>query len=248
MKKKWKDPEFRAKQKAARDARSPAEWEEIKHKISESNMGQSRPHTTATKKKMSKTRIGKKKSPEWRTKIAEAIRKKHLEEGYTERIAASNTGKQRTEETKKKLSASLLGRKLTKEHKKNIGVGAKKNFQDPKYCRKLAKSCALKPNGAEWKLGLMLEELFPNEYKFVGDSQFWLGGKNPDFMNVNGQKKLIELYGDYWHAGDDPQDRVDFFKQYGFDTLVVWENELQSKRKLMQILLKFHKEKENGIN
>lgn len=49
----------------------------------------------------------------------------------------------------------------------------------------------LKPNKPELVLITILNNLFPNEYKYVGDYQFWIDGKNPDFMNVNGQKKLI---------------------------------------------------------
>jgi len=32
-----------------------------------------------------------------------------------------------------------------------------------------------------------------------------------------------------WHQGEDPQERIDLFKQYGYDTLVVWEKELMGR-------------------
>ena len=51
-------------------------------------------------------------------------------------------------------------------------------------------------------------------------------------MNVNGKKLLIELYGDYWHKGQDPQDRINLFKRYGWDTLVIWEHELKNINKV----------------
>lgn len=102
-----------------------------------------------------------------------------------------------------------------------------KIWEDPEYIKKQIKSRHIKPNKLELKFESWLNENFPNEWKYVGDFEFWLGGKNPDFMNINGQKKLIELYGDYWHKNDNPQDRIDYFNQYGFDTLVIWENELK---------------------
>jgi len=105
----------------------------------------------------------------------------------------------------------------------------------------------LKPNKIEQKLDNILQNLFPNEYKYVGDFSFVLGGKNPDFMNVNGQKKLIELFGDYWHKGEDPQIRIDFFKQFGFDTLVVWEHEFTDEKSL-ELKLKQYCKKGVNIN
>jgi len=47
-------------------------------------------------------------------------------------------------------------------------------------------------------------------------------------MNINGQKKLIELYGDYWHKGQNPQKRINYFKKYGFKTLIIWEKEYKN--------------------
>ena len=35
-----------------------------------------------------------------------------------------------------------------------------------------------------------------------------------------------EVFGDYWHRGQNPQDRIDTFKPFGFETLVIWEREL----------------------
>ena len=68
-----------------------------------------------------------------------------------------------------------------------------------------------------------------------------LSGKIPDFVNVNGKKKLIELYGDYWHRNDNPQDRINLFKKFGWDTLVVWEKELKDEILLKEKILEFNK-------
>ncbi len=77
-------------------------------------------------------------------------------------------------------------------------------------------------------------------YKYVGNGEVIIGFKNPDFINVNGEKKVIELYGDYWHRNDNPQDRIDHFKKYGFDCLVIWERELKNKDSLLIKLKEFN--------
>ena len=69
-------------------------------------------------------------------------------------------------------------------------------------------------NKAEKYLELILENLYPGEWKFVGDGQVRISGKCPDFININGEKKIIELFGDYWHQGQDPQNRIDIFTPF----------------------------------
>lgn len=78
-----------------------------------------------------------------------------------------------------------------------------------------------------------------NEWKFTGDFSFMINGKNPDFTNINGQKKLIELFGDYWHKDDNPQDRIDVFKPFGWDTLIIWERELKDIKQLKRKIFDF---------
>lgn len=117
---------------------------------------------------------------------------------------------------------------------------SKRLWREESYQKKVARALAIAPNKPEKYLLGLLKELFPGEYEFTGDFKFWLDGRNPDFMNVNGKKKLIELFGDYWHKDDDPKDRIDHYKRFGFDTLVIWEHELENKNKLVNKLEKFH--------
>ena len=38
------------------------------------------------------------------------------------------------------------------------------------------------------------------EYEYVGNGKVWLNGVNPDFININGKKIVIEVWGDYIHG------------------------------------------------
>jgi G:T-mismatch repair DNA endonuclease (very short patch repair protein) len=120
-----------------------------------------------------------------------------------------------------------------------------------KRLRKIFKSNAMiKPNKKEIKLNTILQSLFPNEYSInVKGEVMILGGKVPDFVNINGQKKVIELFGDYWHSDEfiqrtghsvSEEDRMDYFKQFGWDTLIIWEHELKDKNLLKEKILKFN--------
>ncbi len=95
------------------------------------------------------------------------------------------------------------------------------------------------PNKPETTLAQLLEYLYPEEWKFVGDGSLIINGYNPDFANINGKKLLIELFGDYWHKGQDPQKRIALFHKFGYQTLVVWERELKDETLLIQRIQEF---------
>ena len=79
------------------------------------------------------------------------------------------------------------------------------------------------PNKSELAL---LEIISPLGFIYVGDGSLIIKRKNPDFVDNN--NRLIELFGDYWHEGDNPQERINIFKSFGYETLVIWESELKS--------------------
>lgn len=147
--------------------------------------------------------------------------------------------------TEKQIQANRIrkvGKKASPESIERYRLSAqKRNREDMNYWKNLRKALNLKPNKAEKKLDRILQSILPGEYKYVGDFSLIIGGKCPDFFNVNGQKKLIELFGDYWHRDDIPEERAEFFKPFGFQTLIIWEHELQNKPKLMAKLKQFNK-------
>ena len=117
-------------------------------------------------------------------------------------------------------------------------------WKDLDYKRKqliaIGKGLGILPNKPETTLMELLNWLYPGHYKYVGDFSFVIAGKCPDFININDQKKIIELFGDYWHKGEDPQNRIDLFKVYGYDTLVIWEHELEDIERVKFRIHKFH--------
>lgn len=73
-------------------------------------------------------------------------------------------------------------------------------------------------------------------YKYVGDGSFWIGRLNPDFIHTNGEKIVIEIFGDFWHNPslnkrlnfDHTEDgRNQLFKRYGYKCIVIWEKEFK---------------------
>ena len=77
-------------------------------------------------------------------------------------------------------------------------------------------------------------------YQFVGNNRLQIGKLFPDFVHKSGRKKLIEVYGDYWHRGQNPQDRIDYFERFGWDCIVIWESEIgKDPAKVLEWILEF---------
>jgi len=198
--------------------------------------------TPESRRKTSELRKGNPLSEETKRKMRKA--KKKYEDTQEEGIIW------KWSETKKRNPSWNKGKHLSEKHKQNISISRNKILQNPecrdKICSSMSsshkklwqnpefkekminaimKGLQIKPNKPE-QIIIDLINKYNLPYKYVGDGQFILGGKCPDFINVDGQKKLIELYGDFWHQGENPQNRIDYFKQFGFDTLIIWEHEL----------------------
>ena len=73
----------------------------------------------------------------------------------------------------------------------------------------------------------------------MGNGRVILGGKNPDFINVNGKKLIIELFGKYWHTGENPKDREKIFVPFGYRTLVIWYSELRNEERVKNKIREF---------
>jgi len=174
-------------------------------------------------------REGYKLTPEQR------IRRVMLFEGKT----GSFTGHKHTPEAKIKISEVHKGKSRSSKDKQKIANTKKRQWEDREFALMMIKSFKLLPNKKENMLDDLLIEMFPNEFKYVGDGQFIIAGKCPDFININGKKQVIELYGDYWHRDDDPQERIDLFAGYGYKTLIIWEHELKDIDTLKDRLLEF---------
>lgn len=135
----------------------------------------------------------------------------------------------------KKCGKKLRGRK------RSFMVGDKNPMKRPNVLKKYAKTIKAKPNKGEKALYSILQTILPNEYKInVKADIMTLGGKIPDFVNVNGSKKIIEFNGDYWHTEEESQQIADYFKRYGWDTLFIWEHEMKDKNTAINKICRFH--------
>lgn len=106
-----------------------------------------------------------------------------------------------------------------------------------KYCSSSCNRKARRFPRHRTKLELFFEEICKKHnlpYKYTGDGSFWIGKKpsiNPDFVNCNGKKIAIEIFGDYWHSpllnrnirySQTFDGRNKILKEYGWKLVVFW--------------------------
>jgi len=122
----------------------------------------------------------------------------------------------------------------------------KRSWQENNFAtmRRMMLANCISPNKPETSVLSVLNELYPDEWKFTGDGQVIIDGLNPDFVNTNGKKLIIEVFGDYWHRqGVKPyrvnEGRVDVYARYGYRTLIVWEKETKNVELLKQKIQEF---------
>lgn len=135
--------------------------------------------------------------------------------------------------------------KIHPEYKSKLVSRLRENWQrKTKEERELwiqkAMLCACKrPNKPEAIILNILNELYPKQWGYTGNGSFIIGGLNPDFVNINGQKKVIEMFGDYWHRNDDSDDRIKIFSGYGYLCLIIWEHELENIKEVTDKIISF---------
>jgi very-short-patch-repair endonuclease len=76
----------------------------------------------------------------------------------------------------------------------------------------------------------LFQKYFPDTFKFVGDGSFVIEGLNPDWIDCNGRKIVIELFGEPWHQKEEERKRIETFAKYGFETLVIWWKETRNEK------------------
>ena len=196
----------------ARRRRLGRKYEEIFGKVKASEIRGKQSLHSGMKREEVKCKFRGKKSPE-----------------FCQKISKAKLGKKRPD---------LLGERNPFKRPEVIEK-IKSYWRDPMWVAKFLKSISRKPNNKERQIQSLLDSILPDEYLY-NDGWFILSYKIPDFVNINGKKKIIEFFGTYWHRNDNPQHRINRFAKVGYKTLVIWEDELKDIDKLKQKVIDFN--------
>jgi len=90
---------------------------------------------------------------------------------------------------------------------------------------KLLKSLRKRPTSYEQKI-INLINKYNLPYKYVGNGQIWINKANPDFININHKKIIIETYCKYLHPINYEDKRSKHFIKYGYKSIFLNEDDL----------------------
>ena len=154
-------------------------------------------------------------------------------------------GKHHTKATRKKLQASSKKQWANPEyrekmkpfldanHEKMKQNWLNKEFKE-KTLKKILKKLCARPTSLERDMMGIIEK-YNLPYRYTGNGKFWIDGKNPDFVNVNGEKKLIEVGNVFHHQGDYIEKRREHFAKYGWESYIFIQDKLDEKNILQTI-------------
>lgn len=143
-------------------------------------------------------------------------------------------------EIRKKILTLWQNQKYRERISQAFSQARLKQWQNPQYVINqvalIKASGKMKPNKAEQQLTYILSRNIP-AFSYNGDFSLGisLGGLIPDFVNTNGKKEIIELFGKYWHSGKfieknwrrSELGRVMIYNSLGWRCLVIWESDLK---------------------
>jgi G:T-mismatch repair DNA endonuclease (very short patch repair protein) len=235
---------------------------ETKSRISEALRGcvgsmTGRRHTPETRAKIGAAQVGRHPSPETRRKMSENQRGELSHSGMQgKRHSPEAREKQRQAallrsptplaeaERKRKIGEAMrgernpfFGRHHSDATRAKLSTNRKASWQNPEYREHIVRAVLaanqVRPTTPERTMQSILDRNFPGEWKYTGNGEVIIGGKNPDFVNINGRKAVIEVFGNYWHSeritgkppDQDVADRIAHFAKYGFRCTVIWERE-----------------------
>lgn len=200
--------------------------EETKHKISLANTGQKHPN---------------RKYPEWFGERISAGKRTPLPE--TEVINLYESG----------LSSKAVGEKygvwegVILRRLQRLGVPRRKRtcqLHTEESKRKSRLALQSKPNRVEERIQrFCITHQIPLRY--VGNGEVWIGKRNPDFIDYNGRKIVVEIFSDYWHSplknpnvqwNRTVNPTMKAYKKYGFDCKIGWDNQLKSDKDIETFL------------
>lgn len=204
------------------DARIESERLKKMHPSGKNHPFYGKRHTEESKRKNRLSHLGKELSKEHRNTISRALEGKKKSAEHARHISEGKKGIHTSPATEFK-----KGHRQSEEARRKMSLAKKRRItNDPEYAEELMERLSLggrHPNKAELRL-LKILQREDASWRYVGDKTLVIDGKCPDFTDDKGH--LIELFGAHWHEPEEEQERINFFKERGYDCRVIWDYEL----------------------
>lgn len=136
-------------------------------------------------------------------------------------------GEKRAKIIRQKMSQNAIRLAPITSPKKSETMKRKWEY-DADYVNKVITAWNVKPNKTEFTLSSIIDCACPNTFGYNGDGRLKvkIGHRIPDFVHIVGEKKVIELFGSYWHEKSEFKQAIDDYAKYGYQCLVIWADDI----------------------
>jgi len=195
------------------------------------------------------------KRPEARRKISKAL--KGNQNGLGNK---SHLGQKLSIEHKRKISEAEKGRVFSRSQREKMAKAQKDLWEDPQYSvqqsqrisramkklwqgdeefqqqqrAKMLKGLLKRPTSLE-KQFIAICKKHELPFRYVGDGEFFIGSKNPDFIQISGKKVCVEVANTYHHSENYKQERKAYFSRFGWGCIVFKCNHLDEASVLSKL-------------
>jgi len=201
---------------------------------------------------MSASSKGHPVTAETRRKISAGLTGKHHSDATKEKLRRANLGKKQAPELVRKRTAHMKGEghwnwKGGPAIRECEECGAAFTTSQALVRKGFGRFCSNRcvaiwglkngvfghrPSKPEKKLMEMIEQ-HGLPFKYTGQGDFWIENRNPDFVNVNGKKQIIEIFSEYHHPINHVAERTYLYSKYGYSTLIIWSLEFKNPEKVL---------------
>jgi very-short-patch-repair endonuclease len=226
----WADPENRAQQSEAAHMRmTDPDRRRLSAEAARRQMASPEARQRAAE-------IGRRRmqDPDIRAAAAEAGRRASADPEVRRRMVEAARRRTASPEARRELGRRGKEAMANPASRRLVGEASKRRWADPDWAerttlaaRRGARARPTRPEKAVWG---MLENLAPGDWRYNGDGRegVVIARKVPDFV-CKRTRSLIEVFGTYYHQGQDPAGRINLFSRNGYRCLVIWDHELVNR-------------------
>lgn len=180
-----------------------------------------------------KINLGRKHTEEWKRKNSELSKTRWKDEEYRKIVGNAISIGQKNSNFSERVGKKMKEHWKNPEYRIKQSVIRKQIWENEEHREKtikaILKGLIRRPTSLEQKFIEIIQK-YNLPYKYVGNGSFLIGFKNPDFININGDKSCIEVANRFHHQGNWAEKRKEHFKKFGWDCAVIFEDEINESK------------------
>jgi hypothetical protein len=165
-------------------------------------------------------------SEETKQKISKALANREVSLSHRKALSLAAKGKAKSSEAVAKMTAT----KNAPEQRLAQSERSRILWENSDYIKKVYDGLGRRPTKPEERLMNIFSKYFP-ELQYNGDFRLGVSLRRliPDFINVNGAKEVVEVFGERFHKASQVDEKIARYKQLGYNCLILWSKDVMRR-------------------